>query len=52
MYLLEIEKLKKEINNKKIKKYKPVLENGWIVDPDTPQEFMVFKFTNCNFCIY
>ena len=40
---LEIEKLKKEINSPKIKKYKPVLENGWIVDPDTPQEFMVFK---------
>ena len=20
-----------------------MLENGWIVDPDTPQEFMVFK---------
>ena len=40
---LEIEKLKKEINFPKIKKYKPVLENGWIVDPDTPQEFMVFK---------
>ena len=40
---LEIEKLKKEINSTKIKQYKPVLENGWIVDPDTPQEFMVFK---------
>ena len=40
---LEIEKLKNEINSPKIKKYKPVLENGWIVDPNTPQEFMVFK---------
>ena len=40
---LEIEKLKKEINSPKIKQYKPVLENGWIVDPDTPQEFIVFK---------
>ena len=40
---LEIEKLKKEISNKKLKKYHPVLENGWIVDPYTPQEFTVYK---------
>ena len=40
---LEVEKLKNEINTKKFKKYKPVLENGWIVDPNTPQEFIVCK---------
>ena len=40
---LEIIKLKNEINSKKIKKYRPVLENGWIVDPNIPQEFIVIK---------
>lgn len=40
----EIEELKKEINSKKIKKYHPVLENGWTTDPyTTPQEFIVCK---------
>ena len=39
---LEIEKLKNE-NSKKFKKYHPVLENGWMVDPYTPQEFIVCK---------
>ena len=40
---LEIEQLKKEISNKKLKKYHPVLENGWIVDSYYPQEFTVYK---------
>jgi hypothetical protein len=40
---LEIEQLKKEISNKKLKKYHPVLENGWIVDSYTAQEFIVCK---------
>lgn len=39
----EVLKLKNEINTKKITKYKPNLENGWFVDPYTPQEFIVYK---------
>jgi ribosomal protein L14E/L6E/L27E len=38
---LEIEKLKKEISEKKLIKYHPVLENGWIVDPNIVQELKV-----------
>ena len=40
---LEVEELKNQIKLKKIKKYSPILENGWIVDPYTPQEFIVCK---------
>ena len=40
---LEIEKLKNEINSKKIIKYKPILENGWINDPWLNNDFFVFK---------
>ena len=40
---LEIEKLKKEISEKKLIKYYPVLENGWIVDPNIVQELKVCK---------
>ena len=43
---LEISQLKNEINFKKVKKYKPILENGWQVDPYTPQEFIVSKNTD------
>lgn len=39
----ELQQLKKEINSKKIKIYHPVLQNGWMVDPNTPQEFKVCK---------
>ena len=42
----EVIKLKYEIKSKKVKKYKPILENGWQVDPNTPQEFIVFKNTD------
>jgi len=40
---LEIYKLKNENDSKKIIKYQPVLENGWINDPWIPHEFFVFK---------
>ena len=40
---LEVEQLKNEIKSKKINKYIPLLENGWIVDPYTHQKFMVCK---------
>lgn len=40
---LEIKELKNEINSKKIKKYHPVLENGWIVEPYISKEFIVCK---------
>ena len=43
---LEVSQLKNEINSKKVKKYKPILENGWQVDPCTPQEFIVCKNEN------
>ena len=39
----EIEKIKVENKLKKIIKYSPILENGWIVDPNIPQEFIVVK---------
>ena len=39
----EVDKLKNQIKSTKIKKYTPKLENGWIVDPNTPQEFFVVK---------
>ncbi len=39
----EIEKIKVENKFKKIIKYSPILENGWIVDPNIPQEFIVVK---------
>ena len=39
----EVENLKNLINLKKIKKYSPILENGWKIDPYTPQEFIVCK---------
>ena len=39
----EVIKLKNENKSIKVKKYKPILENGWQVDPNTPQEFIVCK---------
>ena len=39
----EVDKLKKEMNSKNVQKYTPTLENGWQVDPCTPQEFIVCK---------
>ena len=42
----EVIKLKNENKSIKVKKYKPILENGWQVDPSTPQEFIVCKNTD------
>ena len=42
----EVIKLKNENKSIKVKKYKPILENGWQVDPNTPQEFIVCKNTD------
>jgi len=39
----EIEQLNKQISLKKVKKYSPILENGWKIDPYVEAEFIVFK---------
>ena len=43
---LEVNQLKKKMEVKNIKKYSPTLENGWILDPYVPSEFIVFKNNN------
>ena len=39
----EMEQLNKQISLKRVKKYSPILENGWILDPYVAAEFTVFK---------